>query len=51
MTTKTLPLTEKDFAWVKMTPALMKKQADAYIIHKKKIYGEIKKYFLRTEHF
>jgi thimet oligopeptidase len=43
MITKTLPLTEKDFAWVKMTPALMKKQADAYILHKKKVYTEIKK--------
>ena len=43
MITKTLPLTEKDFAWVKMTPALMKKQADAYIVHKKKTYIEIKK--------
>ncbi len=43
MTTKTLPLTQKDFAWVNMTPALMKKQADAYIIHKKKAYSDIKK--------
>ncbi len=43
MNTKTLPLTEKDFAWVKMTPSVMKKQADAYIEHKKKVYGEIKK--------
>jgi thimet oligopeptidase len=42
MNTKTLPLTEKDFAWVKMTPALMKKTADAYIVHKKKVYTEIK---------
>lgn len=39
----TLSLTAKDFAWVKMTPELMKKKADAYIIHKKKIYSEIKK--------
>lgn len=43
MNTTTLPLTEKDFAWVKMTPAMMKKQADAYIEHKKKVYTEIKK--------
>jgi thimet oligopeptidase len=43
MTTTTLPLTEKDFAWVKMTPALMKKQADAYIDNKKKVYADIKK--------
>lgn len=43
MMTKTLPLTTKDFAWVKMTPALMKKKADDYIAHKKKVYGEIKK--------
>lgn len=42
MNTKTLPLTEKDFAWVKMTPALMKKTADAYLVNKKKIYTEIK---------
>lgn len=42
MTTKTLPLTAKDFAWVKMTPAQMKKKADEYIVHKKKVYGEIK---------
>jgi len=43
MITKTLPLTAQDFNWVKMTPALMKKQADAYIVNKKKVYGEIKK--------
>lgn len=42
MNTKTLPLTEKDFAWVKMTPALMKKTADAYLVNKKKVYTEIK---------
>lgn len=42
MITKTLPLTVQDFAWVKMTPALMKKTADAYIVHKKKTYTEIK---------
>ena len=40
---KTLPLTEKDFAWVNMTPVQMKKIADAYIDHKKKVYAEIKK--------
>lgn len=42
MKTKTLPLTEKDFAWVKMTPAYMKKTAEEYIAHKKKAYTEIK---------
>ncbi len=42
MTTKTLPLATKDFAWVKMTPALMKKTADTYIAHKKKVYAAIK---------
>lgn len=40
---KTRPLTPKDFTWVTTTPALMKKQADAYISNKKKVYGEIKK--------
>lgn len=39
---KTLPLTAKDFTWVKMTPAQMKKKADEYIVHKKKVYQEIK---------
>lgn len=38
----TLPLTAKDFSWVKMTPTQMKKGADAYIEHKKKVYKEIK---------
>lgn len=42
MKTTTLPLTQKDFNWVKMTPALMKKTADAYLVHKKKVYTEIK---------
>lgn len=42
MITKTLPLTAKDFAWVKMTEAQMKKKAAEYIVHKKKAYGEIK---------
>lgn len=40
---KTIPYTEKDFTWVKMTPALMKKNAETYIVHKKKAYSEIKK--------
>ncbi|MDB5260675.1 MAG: Zn-dependent oligopeptidase [Candidatus Nomurabacteria bacterium] len=39
---KTIPLTEKDFKWVKMTPAQMKKIAVEYIEHKKKAYAEIK---------
>ncbi|MFA5132425.1 MAG: M3 family metallopeptidase [Candidatus Paceibacterota bacterium] len=39
---KTLPLSTKDFAWVKMTQATMKKQADLYIANKKKVYTEIK---------
>lgn len=39
---KTLPLTSKDFAWVKMTPAFMKKKAEEYLAHKKKVYAEIK---------
>lgn len=43
MTTKTLPLTPSDFTWVKMTAKIMKKNADEYIIHKKKAYSEIKK--------
>ncbi len=43
MISKTLPLSVNNFAWVKMTPALMKKTADAYITHKKKVYSEIKK--------
>ncbi len=42
MKTTTLPLTQKDFDWVKMTPSLMKKTADAYLEHKKKTYKEIK---------
>lgn len=42
MITKTLPLTDKDFAWVKMTPQQMKKKADEYIVHKKKAYTAIK---------
>ncbi len=40
--TITLPLTEKDFAWVKMTGAQMKKTADLYLQHKKKTYTVIK---------
>ena len=43
MKSTTLPLTQKDFTWVNMTPKLMKKQADAYVTHKKKAYTEIKK--------
>ncbi len=39
---KTLPLTKKDFAWVKMNQAYMEKTAKAYIDHKKKVYAEIK---------
>ena len=39
---KTLPYTAKDFAWVTMTPAQMKKKADEYITHKKKVYAAIK---------
>ncbi len=42
MKTTTIPLTQKDFDWVKMTPSLMKKTADAYLEHKKKTYKEIK---------
>ena len=42
MIIKTLPLTDKDFAWVKMTPLHMKKKADEYIVHKKKAYTAIK---------
>ena len=41
--TKTIKLTQKDFAWVNMKLAQMKKTADEYISHKKKVYGEIKK--------
>lgn len=40
---KTIPYTEKDFAWVKMTPALMKKTAEKYLAHKKETYASIKK--------
>ena len=39
---KTLPLTEKDFAWVKWTPKQMEKIAKEYLDHKKKVYKEIK---------
>lgn len=42
MTITTVPLTEKDFAWVKMTPAQMKKKAEEYIAHKKRAYATIK---------
>ena len=40
---KTLPLTAKDFTWVKMTPKDMVKKSEEYILHKKKVYAEIKK--------
>jgi thimet oligopeptidase len=40
---KTIPYTEKDFTWVKMTPLQMKKGVDAYLAHKKRTYAEIKK--------
>lgn len=43
LTMTTLPLTKKDFTWVKMTPEDMQKKADEYVAHKKKIYTEIKK--------
>lgn len=39
---KTLPLTSKDFTWVKMTPSQMEKTAEKYLVHKKKTYAEIK---------
>ncbi len=42
MTIKTLPLTQKDFKWVNITPTQMKKIAQEYINHKKKVYSEIK---------
>lgn len=42
MATKTLPLTQKDFKWVNITPSQMKKIASEYIEHKKKVYSEIK---------
>jgi thimet oligopeptidase len=43
MKSTTIPLTQKDFAWVNMTPVQMKKSAAAYIVHKKKVYAEVKK--------
>lgn len=39
---KTLPLTQKDFAWVKWTPKQMEKIAKEYLENKKKVYKEIK---------
>jgi len=42
MKTTTLPLTQKDFDWVKMTPNQMKKRANDYLEHKKRVYKEIK---------
>jgi thimet oligopeptidase len=38
----TIPLTEKDFAWISMTPSFIKKTADAYLVHKKSAYSAIK---------
>lgn len=43
MKTTTIPLGDKDFAWVSMTPSFMKKTADAYLAHKKETYAAIKK--------
>ncbi len=43
MKSTTIPLTQKDFTWVNMTPTQMKKSAAAYIAHKKKVYAEVKK--------
>lgn len=39
---KTLPLTEKDFAWVKWNGKHMDKIVREYLDHKKKVYKEIK---------
>lgn len=39
---KTLPLTSKDFAWVKWTPKQMEKIAGEYLEHKKRVYKQIK---------
>ena len=51
MKTITLPLTQKDFDWVKMTPLLMKKTAEQYVIHKKKTYTDIKKILPEKRNF
>lgn len=42
MKTRTLPLTQKDFAWVNMKPTFMKKTVSLYIEHKKRVYTDIK---------
>lgn len=43
MVTKTIPLTQKDFSWVQtMTPAYMKKTAQAYLANKKEVFQTIK---------
>ena len=39
---KTLPLTQKDFVWVKWTPTQMEKIAKEYLAHKKESYKAIK---------
>ena len=39
---KTLPLTQKDFAWVNMTEKTMKKFIVDYLDNKKRIYKEVK---------
>ncbi len=39
---KTLPLSQKDFAWVNMTEKSMKKFLIEYVENKKKVYKEIK---------
>ena len=51
MTLKTLPLSQDDFKWVKMTPKLMKDTVEQYLAHKKKIYTEIKKIPLKDRTF
>jgi thimet oligopeptidase len=39
---KTLPLSQKDFAWVNMTEGFMKKTFKDYLENKKKVYKDIK---------
>jgi thimet oligopeptidase len=39
----TIPLTNKDFSWVHMTPEGMRRTAKEYIAHKKKVFTTIKK--------
>lgn len=48
---KTLPLIQNDFSWTSMSPAFMKKQSEAYIVHKKKVYSEIKKIHKKERSF